>query len=649
MAHGLPVWAEEVRTLLPACAHLLVTGNIRDIYLGDEGPVGDLVEVLRRVFASRGIDLLLTYDISVGATIAGHGVDVAEQVEQALGGKVHDLAPPDSIAGLAELVERVSLSDRPIGLVLLSASRLILAHERPSDDELEAYRRFDRIAHDARPGAANQLFNPVIWALESEQDVPTWFAVGNEKLRSIVVPYPDAGERYVAATALVKRLPARSTGQVPGEAGRAGPAEAQQQAAKVLAQQTAGLTIVAMESIVKVAEDQGWPQERLEDAARAYRVGIVDNPWRHPYLPARLRDELVELDAVAADPTMPTPTDEDRAGRIVHTVIGQDAAVRRALEVLVRSVVSMTSAHTASATRPRGVLFLAGPTGVGKTELAKALTRLIFDDERLCIRFDMSEFAAEHSADRFIGAPPGYAGYERGGELTNAVRKQPFSVVLFDEIEKAHPLVLDKFLQLLDDGRLTDGRGETAYFTESLIVFTSNLGIYETVFAKNDDGSQMPKRVLVVRPEQDDTAAVEEKVRAGIEQHFNLHLGRPELLNRIGDNIVVFDFIREPTGLRITAQMIDNVLARVRDEHGIEVDLSGRARAVVFDECRRPKALRMGGRGISSTLETVLVNPLAMAIFLRSTGQGPRMQVVDLVQRDGVWQAVTDDRRPAAG
>jgi ATP-dependent Clp protease ATP-binding subunit ClpA len=129
--------------------------------------------------------------------------------------------------------------------------------------------------------------------------------------------------------------------------------------------------------------------------------------------------------------------------------------------------------------RPKGVLFFAGPTGVGKTELAKTITEFIFGSEHNYIRFDMSEFSQEHADQRLVGAPPGYVGYEVGGELTNAIRQRPFSVVLFDEIEKAHPKILDIFLQILDDGRLTSGRGETAYFSESLIIFTSNLGIYE--------------------------------------------------------------------------------------------------------------------------------------------------------------------------
>src|SRR3974377_1806851 len=147
----------------------------------------------------------------------------------------------------------------------------------------------------------------------------------------------------------------------------------------------------------------------------------------------------------------------------------------------------------------------------------------------------MSQFSAEHSDQRLIGAPPGYVGYDVGGAGTNAIREKPFSLVLFDEIEKAHPRILDKFLQILDDGVLTSGRGDRVYFSEALIVFTSNLGIYRL----ESDGS----RVANVSPD-DEYVWVRTKVRREIERHFKTVLNRPEILNRIGDNIVVFDFIR---------------------------------------------------------------------------------------------------------
>ena len=175
---------------------------------------------------------------------------------------------------------------------------------------------------------------------------------------------------------------------------------------------------------------------------------------------------------------------------------------------------------------------------------------MIFGDEQAYRRFDMSEFSLEQSEARLIGSPPGYVGHDAGGELVNAVRERPFSVLLFDEIEKAHPRILDKFLQILEDGRLTDGRGETVHFSEAVIIFTSNLGIY----GENDSGA----RTQHVKPGAP-AAEVEAVVRRAIEDHFRYRLERPEILNRIGDNIVVFNFIDEAAAHEIYDLMLKNV------------------------------------------------------------------------------------------
>ena len=167
----------------------------------------------------------------------------------------------------------------------------------------------------------------------------------------------------------------------------------------------------------------------------------------------------------------------------------------------------------------------------------------------------MSEFSAEHSDQRLIGAPPGYIGYDVGGELTNAIREKPFSVVLFDEIEKAHPRILDKFLQILDDGVLTSGRGDRVYFSEAFIVFTSNLGIYTP--------GPSGERIANVTPEET-FDAVKRKVRSEIEKHFKQVLNRPEILNRIGENVIVFDFIRGDVANEIFDQMVDTLLNDVK-------------------------------------------------------------------------------------
>jgi ATP-dependent Clp protease ATP-binding subunit ClpA len=286
----------------------------------------------------------------------------------------------------------------------------------------------------------------------------------------------------------------------------------------------------------------------------------------------------------------------------------------------------MTGAHVRQGgSRPRGVLFFAGPTGVGKTELAKTLTQLVFGDERAYLRFDMSEFAEEHTSARLLGAPPGYIGFDAGGELTNAVREKPFSLVLFDEIEKAHPRILDKFLQILEDGRLTDGRGDTAYFSEAIIVFTSNLGIY----VEDHEG----RRVQNVRP-GDPYEVVESKVRDAIGDYFKYRLSRPEILNRIGDNIVVFNFITLEVAEKIFDGMLANVAKRLVDEFKLEVVLLPPVRAALLARCTAD--LSNGGRGIGNQLESAFINPLSRALFEQNL-EGCRVLTIEaLSERDKV-------------
>jgi ATP-dependent Clp protease ATP-binding subunit ClpA len=297
-------------------------------------------------------------------------------------------------------------------------------------------------------------------------------------------------------------------------------------------------------------------------------------------------------------------------------VKGQDHAVTHVLDIVKRAVTGVGTPRRGS--RPRGVVFLAGPTGVGKTELAKTITSLLFGDESAYIRFDMSEFGAEHSDQRLIGAPPGYVGYDVGGELTNAIREKPFSVVLFDEIEKAHPRILDKFLQILDDGVLTSGRGDRVYFSEALILFTSNLGIYRE--------GPLGERLLNASPEEP-FEAVQIKVRHEIDRHFKIVLNRPEILNRIGENIVVFDFIRSDTAVQIFHQMVDAVLSDLA-HGGTVVSIGDVAREKLAALCLED--LSNGGRGIRNQVERHLVNPLARALFDASDTPGAPLTIADL-------------------
>lgn len=221
------------------------------------------------------------------------------------------------------------------------------------------------------------------------------------------------------------------------------------------------------------------------------------------------------------------------------------------------------------------------------------------------IRFDMSEYNDSNSDVKLIGSPPGYVGYEDGGQLTDAIRKKPFCIVLFDEIEKAHPKVFDKFLQILDDGRLSDGKGETVYFTQSLIIFTSNLGI----FKENENGRRVPNVEF-----SDSYKSMEEKIKSEIKNFFGTTLGRPEIFNRFGDNFVVFDFIRAEVAGKIVQKNMNIIKGNLKKLRNISFEFDDSFINGFVEVCAKDN-LEMGGRRIVNRIETFIKNGLTNFMF----------------------------------
>lgn len=303
---------------------------------------------------------------------------------------------------------------------------------------------------------------------------------------------------------------------------------------------------------------------------KLYKFGESKSPWED------LSRERLEL------------LDES----LLNRVKGQDHVVKRVSEVIRKAFMGFSGLqHSSRQQMPKGTLFFVGPTGVGKTEMAKAIASFLFGEEEACIRFDMSEYSAEHSDQRLLGAPPGYVGYEEGGQLTNAVRRRPFSVILFDEIEKAHPKIFDKFLQILEDGRLTDSKGDTVSFSETIIIFTSNIGAAQ------------------VRPEDPDPhSCFIQKVK-----EYFIQNNRPELLNRIGENnIIPFNYLQDPEILlKIANAKLRPLIQKLNDKYSISLEINHEDLKILlsgFDE-------KNGGRGIATRVGDLIIDPLVKVLF----------------------------------
>lgn len=305
----------------------------------------------------------------------------------------------------------------------------------------------------------------------------------------------------------------------------------------------------------------------------------------------------------------------------IEGVKGQDEAIKKLIQVISMARAGLSGIASGTVSKPRGVLFFAGPTGVGKTFVAKKLAKFLFDTEEAFIRFDMSEFKEEHSISKFIGSPPGYVGYEQGGMLTNAIKLKPFSVVLFDEVEKAHPKIMDIFLQILDEGRLTDSRGQTVFFTETVIIFTSNIGCRTTDSKDRPiDEKQALEYILSNKElsEIDKKYLIRQHFVRCVEDFFINEISRPELLNRIGNNIVPFNYIQSDD---IQLQIVNSHLRRIKEDFEDKFKQSNFK--LIIDDSVPTFLVRkysdwmtqFGGRGITSSIENDIIVKLAQAVL----------------------------------
>ncbi len=468
----------------------------------------------------------------------------------------------------------------PICVIVDAASRLLSSSTNLMPEDARFFANLQRGAEEATAVLRykkhrGKNVNTLVFISENAHDLPSWFVDGNPLLRIISLPRPDRALRTLFVSDRLEEEISDDPSHRDDPVNR-------------FIDLTDGLSIRELGELMAMYEKEG-DRSRLPQLVNLYKYGVQEDKW------------LDMFDKLKGNP----------ADTIRQRVKGQDQAVEKVVSVLKRSVVGLSGATHSSGSKPKGVLFLAGPTGTGKTEIVKAVTELLFGDERSMLRFDMSEYSAEMSDQKLFGAPPGYVGYAEGGQLTNAVKTNPFSVILFDEIEKANSAIMDKFLQILEDGRLTDGQGTTVYFSETIIFFTSNIGFSTVV--RDAAGNESRETIKPGKSPEE----IGKLVELAMNNSF-----KPEFLGRIGDNVVIFNFIDDDTARMIMESKVRQVNEHARDVAGRDVVAGDDVLDLLANRCAEDAVKEKGGRGIGNLVESAYLNPLSNYIFSLKSDEG---------------------------
>lgn len=616
----IPKWQRELRSFLGIKSGIILEGNVYDefprfqyegedvIFLDTDNMDQTILSLVKEdqtdVFFFDPVDGFYCYENSIEAQrkmlmplfegyatneiTKNHGCTICLMPSEKKKG-CKGSAETEQYIWVSEIIRR-AMSDKNqftnkdnIVFVLNFASRLDACNLR----EAEANTMFLNLMAATTSVQTSQLYcNSLIMIVDKYNDIPAWVYLNNPNLRTISVCVPDRNTRRLYLENLYGELaPFQLLSDEDYDPGKQFVAE------------TEGLQLQELRQILQLAYRKDIKPESINLAFRLYKYGVLDDPWENLE-----NDILVHIES-----------------KLEERVKGQDEAIGKVKTVVTRAVKGLSGLqHSGASHKPKGILFFAGPTGVGKTETAKALAESIFGDENACIRFDMSEYRLEQSDQKLFGAPPGYVGYEGGGQLTNAVKNRPFSVILFDEIEKASPTILDKFLQILEDGRMTDNQGNTVYFGETIIIFTSNIGLTKEATDPENAFRSTPHRVPTITiedPTQEDTPEfrkrVTEMLTEGVKAYFNDN-GRPELLNRLGDdNIVVFQFINVKDAMSICDYKLGKICKTIKAEKNIEI-ISEDITEMLHEKAVLERA--HGGRGVGNMLEREFLNPLASFI-----------------------------------
>lgn len=561
---------------------VIVDGNVGDVYLNEKKQIVDLKQYLMDMLKSMDYDDVLYWDrvdgvdgdvsrltITDEVEIKGEEYPFDDEEEEKKDEKTGSglFKEPAEIFNI--IFKNLKKPNRKMAFILNWADYIFTSGGQLPQDERQLLTILGKAIKDKKVDYLNSDVNEstIVLITSKLSMFPISFYQGNPEVSCLTIPKPDREERE----SMMERIESGFEVKLkPGESLMTCEKKAE------YVDMLDNFTNREIIQMARLSRKEGkLPFEQLYFL---FKYGEKDNPW-----------EKLDYESV-----------KNIKKILGERVVGQEEAIEKVEKVVVKAYMGLTGIHKSSSrSAPKGVLFFVGPTGVGKTELSKALAKFLFGDEQACIRFDMSEYAQENSDQKLIGAAPGYVGYEEGGQLTNAVKEKPFSIILFDEIEKAakpNPRILDIFLQILEDGRLTDSKGETVYFSESVIIFTSNLGASEVSSSGSNEN------------------VAEEFIKI-VKNYFDNEIKRPEILGRIGySNIVPFNFIKDKEfSVKIAKSKLRPVQKAIYEKYRIDLEFEDELKFI--DYILGGADSSKGGRDILNSINDKLLDELAMFMF----------------------------------